>query len=221
MRVVCFSDLHDLEVVRSKHTPPVELRLPRCDIALFAGDACNQGTWNEWKRFCRWFAAQDATFKIAVGGNHDNPLAHAKRAWAIHEATNHGITYLQDSSITIEGLNIYGSPWTPDFGGTEVFHLPDGSPELAAKWDHIPSDTDILLTHGPALGLLDSFSPTTPHLGDALLLKALDRIQPRIHVCGHIHAGYGQTQHGPTQVVNASLVDSDYSLVHAPIVLDL
>jgi Icc-related predicted phosphoesterase len=220
MRIVIFSDVHDLEVVRPKHAPPVELILPECDLALFCGDACNQGTWNEWRRFCAWYGRQKAQVRLAIGGNHDDPLAHAKRHWAVHEAQENAITYLQDSAVEVLGLQVYGSPWTPYFGGTEVFHHPAGSEALRAIWSRIPASTDILLTHGPALGVLDS-GEAEGHLGDELLLEALDRVQPRLHACGHVHAGRGQTQHGPTTVVNACLVDSDYNLVHAPIVLDL
>jgi Icc-related predicted phosphoesterase len=220
MRLVIFSDLHDLEIRRPKRLPPVELSLPECDLALFCGDACNWGTWNEWVRFCRWYGRQKATFKLAIGGNHDNPLLYAKRAWAVIEAQKNSITYLQDSSTEVLGLSIYGSPWTPYFGGTEVFHHPAGSAELRAVWARVPASTDILLTHGPALGLLDSTSEDG-HLGDELLLEAIDRVQPRLHAFGHVHDSYGALQHGPTLVVNASLVDSGYNLVHSPVVLDL
>ncbi len=54
--------------------------------------------------------------------------------------------YLEDSSITLYGINIYGSPWQPFFCNW-AFNLPRGE-ELASKWSAIPQETDVLLTHG-------------------------------------------------------------------------
>ena len=42
----------------------------------------------------------------------------------------------------------------------------------------------------------------------------LERIQPRLMVCGHIHSGYGRYQLGETEVINAALVDNDYRPVN-------
>lgn len=49
---------------------------------------------------------------------------------------------------------------------------------------------DLIVTHGPALGHLD-----TTYRGDSAgcphLLKALRRARPKLHCCGHIHEGWG------------------------------
>merc|ERR1719356_615064 len=56
-------------------------------------------------------------------------------------------TYLEDSSVCLYGLKIFGSPWQPYFYNW-AFQLPRGK-DLAEKWQQIPNDTDILVTHGP------------------------------------------------------------------------
>lgn len=61
--------------------------------------------------------------------------------------------YLEDSTYNLKGYNIYGSPYTPTFFDW-AFNLDIGKP-LQAKWEQIPLDTDILITHGPPYNILD------------------------------------------------------------------
>ena len=113
------------------------------------------------------------------------------------------IDYLQDEEMSLyfdgpngdmpeENVKIYGSPWQPEFYNW-AFNLPRMGEELKAKWAAIPEDTDILLTHGPAQGHLDTSGPpyNEPLLGCELLAARIEEIKPKIHVCGHIHGGYG------------------------------
>jgi len=58
--------------------------------------------------------------------------------------------YLEDSSTTVHGYKIYGSPWTPYFFGW-AFNAQRGK-ECAEIWSKIPTDTEILITHGPPHG---------------------------------------------------------------------
>ena len=61
--------------------------------------------------------------------------------------------YLEDSSVTLEGYSIYGSPWQPTYGqGGGAFQIPRDGEEARAVADKIPADTDVLVTHGPPHG---------------------------------------------------------------------
>lgn len=51
----------------------------------------------------------------------------------------------------------------------------------------MPDDVDILVTHGPPKAHLDYDGA-----GCEFLLAELWRVQPRLHVFGHIYSGYGQ-----------------------------
>ena len=62
-------------------------------------------------------------------------------------------TYIEDETITLYGINIYGSPWQPwfcDWG----FNVDRGEP-ISKIWNKIPTNTDVLITHGPPLGIGD------------------------------------------------------------------
>ena len=62
-------------------------------------------------------------------------------------------TYLEDSSVTLEGYKVYGSPWQPTYGqGGGAFQLPRDGEEAREVAGEIPGDTDVLLTHGPPHG---------------------------------------------------------------------
>jgi hypothetical protein len=63
-------------------------------------------------------------------------------------------THTLDSSVVIEGIRFYGSPWTPYFYGWGFNAYRGG--EIAAIWRRIPTDTDVLITHGPPIGIGDA-----------------------------------------------------------------
>jgi len=58
-------------------------------------------------------------------------------------------------------------------------------------WRKIPDSTDILVTHGPPYGVLDTAPGSTLHEGCPELFEAVRLIEPRLHVFGHIHGAYG------------------------------
>ncbi|XP_074447088.1 metallophosphoesterase domain-containing protein 1 isoform X2 [Larus michahellis] len=128
--------------------------------------------------------------------------------------------YLQDSEVTVRGFRIYGSPWQPWFYGWG-FNLPRGQ-ALLEKWNLIPDGIDILITHGPPLGFLDWVPKKMQRVGCVELLNTVQRrIQPRLHVFGHIHEGYGVMADGTTTYVNASVCTVNYQPLNPPIVIDL
>lgn len=65
------------------------------------------------------------------------------------------VNYLQDSQVTVEGLCVYGTPWTGDrYSPASAFTLPY-SQLHDTVWTHIPSDTQILVTHSPPEDVMD------------------------------------------------------------------
>jgi len=114
-----------------------------------------------------------------------------------------------------DGINFYGSPWTPAFCGW-AFQLHNDY-EDTEIWRKIPKDTDVLITHGPAYGFLDQFLMPTGNLSARLGSKGLhnwiDANNPKVHICGHIHTppeqildGYGEI----TTHINAACLNESY-----------
>lgn len=98
--------------------------------------------------------------------------------------------------------------------------------EIHRHWSKIPTDTDILLTHGPPHSILDQSAANAYNVGCKELLNAVTSIvKPKLHLFGHVHRGHGQYKNekefGRTLFVNASLCDSKFRTAHPPIVVDL
>lgn len=225
--------MHRITLISDTHTKHWELNgdLPGGDILIHAGDLMNSGrNLEDIKDFCKWFDEQNYNSKIFIAGNHDRMFEDfPERAMEIVNSYKL-ITYLQDSWIKIgdDGqfndetmIKIYGSPWQPWFYDW-AFNLPKGGPGLMSKWEAIPEDTDILITHGPPQDHLDVSGPpyNEGHLGCALLREKVDAQPPKIHVFGHIHGSYGYKFHNGTHFFNASILNERYDYVNKPVTFD-
>ena len=93
-------------------------------------------------------------------------------------------------------------------------------PPILEKWNLIPADTDILLTHGPPYKILDTCSDGFDAGCKDLLDKVLE-IKPIVHLFGHIHEAYGETQINKTHYINASVLNVNYELVNEPVMFEL
>lgn len=208
MRFVAISDTH------SKH---LSVKLPRGDVLLHAGDVSYKGKREDIIGFLEWFSKQKFQYKIFIAGNHDFFFEKANEV-EIQNAIPADIIYLHDSGIEINGIKIWGSPVTPKFFNW-AFNRKRGE-EIRKHWELIPSNTDILMTHGPAYGFLD-MTGDEKHTGCQDLLRRLLVIKPKFHVFGHIHESYGNIKRSGIQLINASLVNEAYDLIHKPFVFDV
>ena len=217
MRITLISDTHTMHNELSYDPKD----LPGGDLLIHAGDIMNSGfKKQEIHDFCKWFEAQDYTHKIFIAGNHDRAFEdHPLESNTI--VNNYDVTYLQDDEDIIDGVKIYGTPWQPWFYDW-AFNLPKGGPGLYSKWEAIPKDTDILITHGPPQDHLDVSGPphNEPHLGCALLRVKVDEQPPKIHVFGHIHGGYGYKFSNGTHFFNASILNERYKYTNEPVTFD-
>lgn len=207
MRFVALSDTH------GKHN----FDLPPGDVLLHAGDVSSRGLKSEIQRFLDWFSSLDYTYKIFIAGNHDFFFEEAPKE-EIEAMIPDNLIYLNDSGVEIEGIKIWGSPIQPWFHDW-AFNRKRG-PEIQKHWDLIPSDSDIVITHGPAFGIHDRLVSGMP-VGCEDLLPTLQRIAPKVHLCGHIHEAYGERQVGETLFLNASILNVRYEIANVPIEFEL
>ena len=184
---------------------------------IHAGDISYKGQRSEVDDFLQWFASLPFPHKIFIAGNHDFFFEKASGA-AVQAILPEGVVYLQDSGIVINGIHIWGSPVTPWFYDW-AFNRPRGE-ALLKHWNLIPPDTNLLITHGPAFGILDTVLNGS-HVGDKDLLKTIERIKPAAHVCGHVHEAYGRLKKGGTRFINASVLNEKYELVNPPVIFDI
>jgi Icc-related predicted phosphoesterase len=186
------------------------------DIIFHTGDHSSTGSELEIENFLNWYSQLPYTYKVFIAGNHDLGFEHQPDI--IQKLiSKYDVTYLQDTSVEIEGLKIYGSPWQPRFFDW-AFNVDRGSDELDQIWAKIPEDIDILLTHGPAWGYLDRVTGREDHLGCELLKQHIHtRVKPLVHACGHIHTGRGYLFNETTHFINSSILDEKYRITFNPI----
>ena len=176
-----------------------DLIVPDGDVFIHAGDITRfGGEIDDLIDFNEYIATLPHPHKIVIAGNHDFCFERDNdRSRSI--LTN--ATYLEDDGLSIDGVTYYGSPWQPVFLDW-AFNLERGS-ALREKWAMVPEDTDVLITHGPPQGILDEVSGGE-RVGCADLLERVRKVNPKVHVFGHIHEARGTHEQDGTTFVNAS-----------------
>lgn len=226
MKIVAISDTHcQLE----------KISVPDGDLLIHSGDLTFHGTVKEMSRELYLLQEMGKKFKHGVVlclGNHDW-LGQKEPGMFSALVENTNITYLEDSSTEIDGLKIYGSPYSPEFCGWAYGYSRYENVEHN-RWENIPDDTNILITHGPPKGILDltagyeSIEPSKlliqepEHVGCWDLRERIRNLKSlRAHIFGHIHHSYGREIVDGITFLNSSICDESYSPSNAPHVIDL
>jgi len=239
MRITHISDTHN-------HHNKLQEDLPGGDLLIHSGDLSSIGRRSEVERFIKWFNKIDNyTYKVFIAGNHDlsfesealqrrkaewfdglkeydTPADEAKPQWLcelLELGLTDGVFYLENESITIDGVKIWGSPCSPTFGRDWAFNVNRGADSIQL-WNQIPEDTDIVITHGPMYGALDTAYNSGLPVGCEDLYNRLQIVKPHLHFCGHVHEGYGYKQIGDMYSFNGASVSLEYQYRNKPISFD-
>lgn len=187
MKILAFSDLH---MARAQAAELVAASA-EADLVIGAGDFCNhRAGLDEAMEMLSGIIAPI----VAVPGNAES--VDELRAAALPNMTVlHGQGTTQ-GDLTLFGLGC-GVPVTP-FGAWSC----DLSNEEAASLLAPCEAADILVLHSPPKGVADLTS-LDMSVGSTAIRDAIERIQPKLAFCGHIHDSWGVTGRiGATQVVN-------------------
>jgi len=225
VKIVCMSDTHSTQ-------KEFGFPIPDGDIFVHAGDFTRYGLPSEIVAFNNWLATLPHRHKVVIAGNHELSLdpstweeasEYMDQAGEARLSTEQvrslltNCTFLEDERVEVMGLKIFGSPWQPDFSQS-AFCLQRGD-QLRDKWAKIPEDTEVLVTHGPPLGVGDLCSGGGGRAGcEDLLERVAQVVKPKLHVFGHIHEGYGMYTNGKTTFVNAATVGPGYKPINPPVV---
>lgn len=198
MKICMISDVHEQWD---------NLIIPTCDLLISAGDYSYRGNPLVVAAFHRWLDKQPAAHVISVQGNHE--LWVEKNFEEAKCLSPERIHFIAEGLIDIEGVKIYGSAVQPEFGGW-AWNVARGE-KIKRHWDAIPEDVQILITHGPACGILDQTAPWQPRLGCEELRKRIFELKKlKLHVFGHIHGSSGEMDLEGIKFINASICDEDY-----------
>lgn len=210
MRVVCISDTHSLhEQIQD---------IPDGDVLVHAGDLTGSGRIPAGFEAVEWLSQLPHRHKILIAGNHDFCFEDYPE-WMREHCERCEVIYLEDESVTIDGVKFHGSPWTPWFRGMAF----NSTPSVAAeKMALVPDDTHVLITHGPARGVMDYVPSDDVRVGCLSIQARIPFLRHlRAHICGHIHEGYGQLEKDGVVYVNASTCTERYRPTNPPIVIEV
>lgn len=217
MIITTISDTHN------QHRWIPKIFFPGGDLLVCTGDITTDGyQMNQIIDFCDWFnSLNQYKHKIFIAGNHDRLFEKYPNTVSEIYTRYQNITYLEDSIKFINNINIYGSPWQPEFCNW-AFNLPRNGNRLKDKWEMIPEDTDILLTHGPPYSVLDTSGPpyNKSGLGCELLAARVAVVKPKIHIFGHIHGSFGYKFMDDTHFINTSVLNEKYEYRNHPLTFE-
>jgi len=209
MKLVIISDSHGYNL------PHEGVKIPDGDVLIHCGDMLNHGTKTDLIIFTSWFESLPHRHKIVIAGNHDICL---ETYPANRNLFGDDVYYLHNESVIIDDISFWGSPYTPEFNDW-AFNIPRGD-QLKINWAQIPIHTDVVITHGPPMGILDRNSYGIP-CGCEDLKNAIERIEPMVHCFGHVHEAMGSLEKNGTTYINASICDGRYRPVNPPVEIDI
>lgn len=236
MKIVHISDTHRYHK---------DVIVPECDVLIHSGDIGGRTGYGELEDFLKWFEEQPAKLKLWIAGNHDHILsteridrqnsdigrrvAEVEYKEAMDLLSKSTAKYLNNTEYVYEGTKFYGSPYTPSFHKQNWVFNADRGKEIAKEWAKIPSDVNVLITHGPPYGMLDiipeafkSSPDEDVHRGCVDLMdvikKRLNHL--KLHCFGHIHEGpngnitsWVSRKHS-VMFSNGSILDNNYELTN-------
>ena len=174
-RILAFSDMHRSRRCASEIVAAAE----DADLVIGAGDFA---TMREGlAEAMDWLAPIEAK-AVYVPGN-------AESAEELRAAT--GALVLHGQGAERAGLRLfglgYGVPTTP-FGAWSC----DLSDAEAKALLQAMETADVLISHSPPKGVADRTS-SGQSVGSEAVREALQRVQPKLCLCGHIHDSWGET----------------------------
>lgn len=187
MRILAFSDLHrDLDQANRLTGMSAD-----ADVVVGAGDfaSIHEGLTETVDAL-----AGIATPTVLVPGNNErlDDLREAAEGWDAATVLHGDSTEIGGQTFFGLGAGIPTTPWSWSYDLDE-----EGA--AAALADLTPDA--FLVLHSPPKNHCDSAGDL--HLGSVSIRDAIERVQPKTAVCGHIHEAWGQrSKIGETEVVN-------------------
>lgn len=187
MKILAFSDLH-----HSRHHAEALVKAGReADLVIGAGDFCN--------------ARQKLPEAMTLLGDMSAPMivvpGNSESIEELRDAAHVNTTVLHGNATEIDGVHFFGLgyavPQTP-FGTWSCDLAENEADELLNRCNHV----DIVILHSPPKGVADVTS-RGQSVGSTAIRAAIERLQPKLALCGHVHDSWGRSGLiGQTRVVN-------------------
>ncbi|MBS7249257.1 MAG: metallophosphoesterase [Candidatus Freyarchaeota archaeon] len=184
MRFVVLADIHSNMEAAEKAKKYIEEKKP--DAVLICGDITHSGREEEAKKIIGKLASSKIPV-FYVWGNMDR----VKPDTQLQEVNATCLHGQKTEFGEVELLGLSGNAWGYDFLST----IEKSNKPL------------IIVSHEPPEGCLD-LTWNGSHAGDPQIKNFIEKVQPDLMVCGHIHEARGEANIGETVVCNVGKLGS-------------
>jgi len=203
MRLLSITDLHDKRTALER----ILVQAGPVDAVLLGGDITNFGTPNDAERIVR--QAEDHRARVfAVAGNCDSAAVEERLVGL-------GVS-LFERGVVVDGVGFQGLSGMPPWHAHMYQFTEDAlARALNAGFTQLNgAKPHVVLSHPPPRAERVDYTLRGHHVGSTALREFVDRVQPALVICGHIHEGRGIEELGRTMVVNCgAAADGHYALV--------
>ena len=187
MKIIAISDIHN----NYSAIKDLEKEFASADMIIISGDITHFGSDNDAEKIiCELEKLNKNIF--AVSGNCDKN--------GVEEYLKEKNFSLHKEAKNISGLSIIG------FGGSITTPVPTPNTCSEAEYkkylDSIEIAPDIFVAHQPPYDTVADIVPGGKHVGSSSVREFLDKKQPGLFICGHIHESIGKEYYGKTLIVN-------------------
>ena len=189
MKIIGITDIHgDMNAIKK-----ISEEIVSADLVLIAGDITHFGTAGDAEKIIAEFMNLNSSILTVPGNCDDKSVAGYLESLGI--STDRKTITIKSLNLTILGMG--GSVSTP-------VRTPNTSSEeeymsFLEKTETLP---DILLIHQPPYNTAADMVMGLKHVGSPAVRSFIDRSQPSLCLCGHIHESSGSAIYGKTLVVN-------------------
>lgn len=199
MKLLCLSDLHDQLAALERILAEIESP----DMVLVAGDLTTFGQPDDAEPLVRRLQAIGCPV-WAVSGNCDSAAIDRRLAElgvGVHARA------VVERGVAVQGLSGI-PPWHRNMYQFTEAQLADAL--AAGRAQMADARRHVVLSHCPPRdGRLDR-TMLLQHVGSLALRQYIERVEPDLVVCGHIHEGRGVETMGRTTVVNCGPAAEGY-----------
>jgi Icc-related predicted phosphoesterase len=178
------------------------------DVLLVGGDITTAGTPDEAAAAIELWRPL-APRLLAVAGNMDSPAIDARLAEL-------GIA-LDGDGVIVGDVGLFGVSGSPRTPMHTPYELDENELErrIEAGWARVAgSRVTILCPHAPPRGTTCDRLRSGAHVGSTAVRHFVERVQPDVVLCGHVHESRGMDSIGATRVANPGPVAAGhYALV--------
>lgn len=191
MKIVAIADIH------SSSNLSFKLSEQEGDILIVAGDLTQLGHEWEMTKILNKINKARFKYKIVVLGNHDFYTGYS---WCRKNYKD--IIFLHNEIVELEGIKIYGTPYSKRFMNWAYQYDADDCKEKTIPKE----DVDVIICHEPPSDYNLSLAFSMKDIGNSELREYLERKNKDILViCGHCHeCGGGYAEIGKSRIYNVS-----------------